>query len=175
MDYVEKELNESYIKEMIILKLKRNYELIERDEFKRELKELVKANGYSDYVELLSFRTINAIINRIEEMKNENVKILFNEEVEILDGDDFIPKTCDVVLIGKDNIEVITIVPLNINVTLSYNSNEVKLLGIGAIDKYLSRMECSKIRLITMQPNLDLYSIYETTVERMLHEYDFNF
>ena len=35
------------------------------------------------------------------------------------------------------------------------------------------RMECSKIRLITIQPNLDLCSIYETTIEKMLHEYDF--
>lgn len=35
------------------------------------------------------------------------------------------------------------------------------------------RMECSKIRLITIQPNLDLCSIYETTIEKMLHDYDF--
>ncbi|MDU2123196.1 MAG: hypothetical protein E7E64_11690 [Clostridium celatum] len=55
----------------------------------------------------------------------------------------------------------------------SYDNEEIKFLGIGAIDKFLSRMECSRIRLITIQPNLDLCSIYETTIERMLHEYDF--
>ena len=49
----------------------------------------------------------------------------------------------------------------------------MQFLGIGVIDKFLSRMECRKIRFITIQPNLDLCSIYETTIEKMLHEYDF--
>ena len=59
------------------------------------------------------------------------------------------------------------------NVINLYENDEIKLLGIGVLDKFLSRMECSKIRLITIQPNLDLCSIYETTIEKMLHEYDF--
>ena len=86
---VAKELNEDFIKEMTILKLKKNYGFIEREEFKEEVIALGIKYGFSDYAE------------------------------------------------------------------------------------FLSRMECSRIRLITIQPNLDLCSIYETTIERMLHEYDF--
>ena len=88
-NYVAKELNEDFIKEMTILKLKKNYGFIEREEFKEEVIALGIKYGFSDYAE------------------------------------------------------------------------------------FLSRMECSRIRLITIQPNLDLCSIYETTIERMLHEYDF--
>jgi len=101
------------------------------------------------------------------------MKKLF-ENAEVLEGDDFISKTCDVILIGKDIIEVINIFSTNVNFISAYDNEEVKLLGIGAIDKFLSRMECSKIRLITIQPHLNLCSIYWTTVEKMLHEYDFD-
>ena len=124
---------------------------------------------------MISFIAFKVILDRIEELESENVRALFNENVEVPDGDDFISKTCDVILIGRDVIEVITLFSANVNVISAYDNEEVKLLGIGAIDKFLSRMECSKIRLITIQPNLDLCSIYETTIEKMLHEYDFGF
>ena len=116
---------------------------------------------------------IQSLVDRIDEMQSENVRILFNETVEVPCGDDFIPKTCDVILISRDVIEVITLISAKVNVISSYDNEEIKPLGIGVIDKFLSRMECSKIRFITIQPNLDLCSIYETTIERMLHEYDF--
>lgn len=173
MGYIQKEVNEKYIKDLTILKLKRNYDFIEREEYKQELKALVESHGFSDYAELLSFTAFNVIFNRIEDMQDENVKVIFNEEVEVPDGEDYIPKTCDVILIGKDEMEVISILPLNDNVIWACNSKEIKLLAIGAIDKYLSRIECSKIKIITIQPNLDLCSIYETSIERILHEYDF--
>ena len=172
-NYIANKLNEELVREMTILKLKKHYEFIEREEFKEAIINLRLKYGFSDYAELLSFTAFKVIVNRIDEMQNENVRILFNETVEVPDGDDFISKTCDVILIGRDVIEVITLFSANVNVISAYDNEEIKLLGIGAIDKFLSRMECSKIRLITIQPNLDLCSIYETTIEKMLHEYDF--
>ena len=71
-------------------------------------------------------------------------------------------------------MEVITIVPNKNNVINLHDNNEIKLLGVGAIDKYLSRIDCKILRLVTIQPNLDIFSIYETTIDRMLHEYDFS-
>ena len=172
-NYIANKLNEELVREMTILKLKKHYEFIEREEFKEAIINLRLKYGFSDYAELLSFTAFKVIVNRIDEMQNENVRILFNETVEVPDGDDFISKTCDVILIGRDVIEVITLFSANVNFISAYDNEEIKLLGIGAIDKFLSRMECSKIRLITIQPNLDLCSIYETTIEKMLHEYDF--
>lgn len=166
-------LNDKYIKELTILKLKRNYGLIERKEFREALINLGINHGFSDYVEMLTFVAFNVIVDRIEDMQDE-VKVLFNEVVEVPYKDDFISKSCDVVLLGKDFIEVITIVPTESNAIRLYGDMKIKLLGIGALDKYLSRMECNKIRLVTIQPNLDLCSIYETSVDRMLHDYDFS-
>ena len=60
------------------------------------------------------------------------------------------------------------------NVINLYENDEIKLLGIGVLDKFLSRMECKLLRLITIQHNLELCSIYEMTVERILHKYDFS-
>lgn len=167
--------NEDFIKEMTILKLKKNYNFIEREKFQEELLSLGLKYGFSDYVELLSFTAFKVIANRIEEMKSENPKILFNEIVEVPDGDEFISKTCDVIIIGKEVMEVINLISTKSNIISSYDNEEIKFLGIGVIDKFLSRMECSKIRLITIQPNLNLCSIYESSVERMLHQYDFGF
>ena len=170
---VAKELSEEFVKEMTILKLEKNYGFIEREEFQEEVIALGLKYGFSDYAELLSFISFKVIVDRIDEMQSENVRILLNETVEVPYGDDFIPKTCDVILIGRDVIEVITLISAKVNVISSYDNEEINPLGIGVIDKFLSRMECSKIRFITIQPNLDLCSIYETTIERMLHEYDF--
>lgn len=169
------ELNEKYIKDLTILKLKRNYGFIERKEFRNELINLGINHGISDYAEMLTFITFNVIVGRIEEIQSDDkAKILFNEIVEIPYEEDFISKYCDVVLLGKDIIEVITIIPSESNAIRLYDNEEIKLLGVGVLDKYLSRIECDKIRLITIQPNLDLCSIYEMTVEKLLHEYDFS-
>ena len=84
MGYIEKEVNEKYIKNLTILKLKRNYDFIEREEYKQELKALVESHEFSDYAELLSFTAFNVIFNRIEDMQDENVKVIFNEEVKAL-------------------------------------------------------------------------------------------
>lgn len=174
-NYIQNEFNQEFIKEMTILKLKKNYGFIEREEFREKIIALGLKYSFSDYVELLSLISFKEIVDRIEQMTSENIRVLFNEVVEIPDEDDFIPRTCDVVLIGKDNIEIIDISTKNLNFISAYDNKEIKLLAIGAIDKFLSRMECSKIKLVSIQPHLDLCSIYETTIERMLHDYDFGF
>lgn len=171
---IEIELNEEYIKKVTILKLKRNYGFIEREEFKNELINL-ELEEVSDYVEMLTFISFRVILERIEEIQSDNkVKILFNEVVEVPYKDDYISKKCDVVLLGKEVMEVITIAPNKNNVINIHDNNEIKLLGVGAIDKYLSRIDCKILRLVTIQPNLEMCSIYETTIDRMLHEYDFS-
>lgn len=171
---IEIGLNEEYIKKLTILKLKRNYGFIEREEFKNELIKL-GLEDISDYVEMLTFISFRVILERIEEIQSDNkVKILFNEVVEVPYKDDYISKNCDVILLGKEVMEVITIAPNKNNVINLHDNNEIKLLGVGAIDKYLSRIDCKILRLVTIQPNLEMCSIYETTIERMLHEYDFS-
>ena len=174
-NYIQTEFNQAFIKEMTILKLKKHYEFIEREEFREKIIALGLKYSFSDYVELLSLISFKLIVDRIEQMTSENVRVLFNEVVEVPDEDDFTPKNCDVILIGKDNIEVIDISTNNFNFISAYDNKEIKLLAIGAIDKFLSRMECSKMKLISIQPHLDLCSTYETTIEKILHDYDFGF
>ena len=129
----------------------------------------------SDYVYMLTFISFRVILERIEEIQSDNkVKILFNEVVEVPYKDDYISKNCDVILLGKEVMEVITIALNKNNVINLHDNNEIKLLGVGAIDKYLSRIDCKILRLVTIQPNLEICSIYETTIDRMLHEYDFS-
>lgn len=169
------ELNDEYIRNVTILKLKRNYGFIEREEFKKELTKLGVEQGISDYEEMLTFVSFKVILERIEKIQSDNnVKILFNEIVEVPYKDDYISKNCDVILLGKDVMEVITIVANKNNVINLHDNNEIKLLGIGAIDKYLSRIDCKILRLVIIQPNLELCSIYETAIDKMLHEYDFS-
>ena len=106
------ELNEKYIKDLTILKLKRNYGFIEREEFRNELINLGINNGISDYAEMLTFIAFNVIVDRIEEMQGDDkVKLLFNEIVEVPYEEDFVSKSCDVVLLGKDVIALGRILP----------------------------------------------------------------
>ena len=62
---IEIGLNEEYIKKLTILKLKRNYGFIEREEFKNELIKL-GLEEISDYVEMLTFISLRVILERIE-------------------------------------------------------------------------------------------------------------
>ena len=72
---IEIGLNEEYIKNLTILKLKRNYGFIEREEFKNELIKL-GLEEISDYVDMLTFISFRVILERIEEIQSDNkVKI----------------------------------------------------------------------------------------------------
>ena len=48
------------------------------------------------------------------------------------------------------------------------------ILGIGVIDKFATQMDCKYINLTVIQPNLITTSIYETSINKFLHEYDFS-
>ena len=45
---------------------------------------------------------------------------------------------------------------------------------IGGIDKFATQMDCKYINLTVIQPNLITTSIYETSINKFLHEYDFS-
>ena len=111
-NFLASKLDSEYIKDLTILKLKKNYKVIGDEEYKNMLLDLTMLNGYSDFTEMLSMTAFEMIIDRIENMEsNEEVKIIFNEKVEVLYKNKFIDKSCDVVLIGKQTIEVISILP----------------------------------------------------------------
>ena len=105
-NFLASKLDSEYIKDLTILKLKKNYKVIGDEEYKNMLLDLTMLNGYSDFTEMLSMTAFEMIIDRIENMEsNEEVKIIFNEKVEVLYKNKFIDKSCDVVLIGKQTIE----------------------------------------------------------------------
>ena len=54
------------------------------------------------------------------------------------------------------------------------NDDESMILGIGVIDKFATQMDCKYINLTVIQPNLITTSIYETSINKFLHEYDFS-
>ena len=122
-NFLASKLDSEYIKDLTILKLKKNYKVIGDEEYKNMLLDLTMLNGYSDFTEMLSMTAFEMIIDRIENMES-------NEESQ--------------------------------------------LLGIGIINKYLSSFECKCLTLTVVQPNLMESSIYGTTVNKFLHQYDFS-
>lgn len=174
-NFLASKLDSEYIKDLTILKLKKNYKVIEDEEYKNMLLDLTMLNGYSDFTEMLSMTAFEMIIDRIENMEsNEEVKIIFNEKVEVLYKNKFIDKSCDVVLIGKQTIEVISILPFEFHHIFAFDHEESQLLGMGIINKYLSSFECKCLTLTVVQPNLMESSVYGTTVNKFLHQYDFS-
>ena len=162
-NFLASKLDSEYIKDLTILKLKKNYKVIGDEEYKNMLLDLTMLNGYSDFTEMLSMTAFEMIIDRI-----------FNEKVEVLYKNKFIDKNCDVVLIGKQTIEVISILPFEFHHIFAFDHEESQLLGIGIINKYLSSFECKCLTLTVVQPNLMESSIYGTTVNKFLHQYDFS-
>ena len=148
-NFLASKLDSEYIKDLTILKLKKNYKVIGDEEYKNMLLDLTMLNGYSDFTEMLSMTAFEMIIDRIE-------------------------NSCDVVLIGKQTIEVISILPFEFHHIFAFDHEESQLLGIGIINKYLSSFECKCLTLTVVQPNLMESSIYGTTVNKFLHQYDFS-
>lgn len=174
-NFLVSKLDSDYIKDLTILKLKKNYKLIKDEEYRNMLLDLTMLNGYSDFSEILSRTAFEIIIDRIENMEsNEEVKILFNEKVEVLYKNKFIDKSCDVVLIGKETIEVISIIPFEFHHIFAFDDEESQLLGMGILNKYLSSINCEYLTLTVVQPNLMENSIYGASVNKFLHEYDFS-
>ncbi|WP_343009583.1 DUF2800 domain-containing protein [Clostridium celatum] len=166
-------VNEEHIKELTILKLKRHLDIISKYEFNNKIKEFNVVYGSSDFVEDISIIAFRMILSKIEKMKKEdNIEIIFNELVNIRHDDFYIKRMCDVVLVGKNTIEVIKIIPLEINFIYAFEDLEIKLLGLGIIDKYLGKIDINNIRLTIVQPNLMMSSIYEIEIISFLHDLD---
>ena len=170
-----KKLNDEYIKGLTLLKLKKNHDYIKNEDYRDLLIDLTITYGFSDFSEMLSRIALNSINERIENMQNSNgVSILFNEKVEVLNKNNLCTKNCDLVLLGNDTIEVITIAPLEVDFRHSFDDEESMLLGIGIIDKFAAKFDCNNINLTVIQPNLMSVSVYGTSVNKFLHEYDYS-
>lgn len=166
-------VNEEHIKELTILKLKRHLDIISKYEFNNKIKEFNVVYGSSDFVEDIAIIAFRMILSKIEKMKKEdNIEIIFNELVNIRHDDFYIKRMCDVVLVSKNTIEVIKIIPLEINFIYAFEDLEIKLLGLGIIDKYLGKIDINNIRLTIVQPNLMMGSIYEIEIISFLHDLD---
>ena len=142
-NFLASKLDSEYIKDLTILKLKKNYKVIGDEEYKNMLLDLTMLNGYSDFTEMLSMTAFEMIIDRIENMEsNEEVKIIFNEKVEVLYKNKFIDKNCDVVLIGKQTIEVISILPFEFHHIFAFDQDR-KSTRLNSSHLKLSRMPSS--------------------------------
>ena len=120
-------------------------------------------------------RVEDAKVERIREISEQGkVRILFNEEVKINNKKGDLLKTCDVILFTNETVEVIRIVPMELDIINVNNDDESMILGIGVIDKFPTQMDCKYINLTVIQPNLITTSIYETSINKFLHEYDFS-
>ena len=155
------QLDDKYIKELIILKLKKYYEFVKGEEYKNSFINLTIA--------------LEKVVERIREISEQGkVRILFNEEVKINNKKGDLLKTCDVILFTNETVEVIRIVPMELDIINVNNDDESMILGIGVIDKFATQMDCKYINLTVIQPNLITTSIYETSINKFLHEYDFS-
>ena len=169
------QLDDKYIKELIILKLKRYYEFVKGEEYKNSFINLTITYGYSDFIEMLSRIALEKVVERISEISEQGkVRILFNEEVKINNKKGDLLKICDVILFTNETVEVIRIVPMELDIINVNNDDESMILGIGVIDKFATQMDCKYINLTVIQPNLITTSIYETSINKFLHEYDFS-
>ena len=85
----------------------------------------------------------------------------------------FTTKVCDVILLTKTNIEVIKIISREEDVINIYESPEMKIIGLGVIDKFLCQTSSEVINLTVIQPNILLVSIFQVGVEALLHQCEY--
>ena len=100
-------LDDKYIKELIILKLKRYYEFVKGEEYKNSFINLTITYGYSDFIEMLSRIALEKVVEGISEISEQGkVRVLFNEEVKINNKKGDLLKTCDAILFTNETVEV---------------------------------------------------------------------
>lgn len=170
------EENEKLIKALTILKLKKNFEVITSDEYEEEMIDLATDYNLNDFSETLSKIAFEEVLKQVEEMesKNEAVKVLFNEKLKLYCDEDVTLVTADVILISKESIEVIDIKSFDYDFIYASEDVEIKLLGLSAIDKFLTIITNDNIRLTIIQPNLMAASIYETDIIGLLHQCEYS-
>lgn len=168
--------NEKFIKDLTILKLKKNFGLIKSDEYEEELIDLTTDYKLTDFLEVLSKIAFEEVIKQVEEMEMEGdaVKVLLNEKLKLHCDGDVTEVNADVILMSKENIEVIDIKSFDYDFINSSQNIDIKLLGLAAIDKFLSSIANDNIRLTIIQPNLMTTSIYETDIMSLMHQCEYS-
>lgn len=166
---------EELIKDLAIIKIKKYLSLIEEDEFTREVVDIYSNSCYCEIVEVLSHLAFDEIVERIEDLKEGNcdIKVLFKEKVDVNIRDYFTSKICDIVILSKTNMEVIKIISRESDIINSYEVPEMKLLGLGIVNKYLSSTNSEYINLTIIQPNILVTSIFHLSIEDLLHESEY--
>lgn len=170
------EENEKCIKALTILKLKKNFEFITSDEYEEELIDLATDYTLTDFTETLSKIAFEEVLKQVKEMemKEEVVKVLLNEKLELHCDGEITSVNADVILMSKESIEIIDIKSFDYDFIYATKSLDIKLLGLAAIDKFLSSITNDSIRLTIIQPNLMTTSIYETDIISLLHECEYS-
>lgn len=164
------------IKTLAFLKVKKYLGVLNDGEFVEQVIDIYRDEHYCEVVEKLSHIVFDEIVRRIEDMRENywGFKILFNEGVSISLNDKLSEKVCDVILLSKGRAEVIRVVTRENDIINSYESPEMKLLGAGVIDKFLTQTECEDINLTIIQPNLLITTIFQMGVEDLLHECEYS-
>lgn len=161
---------EKLITDLAILKTKKAIFQLSEDEYSHHSVDLYADEYYSDLIETLSKITSKALIKRIKDLEDKEVKTMFKEEIKVYYDGYSIPMTTDVVLLGKEILEVIRVVAFEYDFVHASEDLTIKLLALGVIDKYLCSFSCNRIRLTIIQPNLMSVSILETDLEDLLHD-----
>ena len=157
------------------LKVKKYLSIIDEKEFTEEVVDIYSNEYYCGVIENLSHISFNEVVRRIEEIKESDMelKVLFNEKVMIQIKGYFTTKVCDVILLTKTNIEVIKIISREEDVINIYESPEMKIIGLGVIDKFLTQTSSEVINLTVIQPNILIVSIFQVGVESLLHQCEY--
>lgn len=163
------------VKELAFLKVKKYLSAINDGEFVESLLDLYNDEYYCGVVEKLSQVTFGQIIKRIEYMKENysGFKILFNESVPIVVNDYCDERLCDLILLSKEGVEVIKVFTRETDIINSYEASEMRILGVGVINKFLTQSECEEINLTIIQPNLLITTICKMEVEDLLHQWEY--
>ena len=166
---------EELIKSLAILKVKKYLSIIDEKEFTEEIVDIYSNEYYCGAIENLSHISFNEVVKRIEEIKESNMelKVLFNEKVMIKLRGYFTTKVCDVILLTKNSIEVIKIISREEDIINIYESSEMKIIGLGVIDKFLSQTSSELINLTIIQPNILVLSIFQVGIEDLLHQCEY--
>lgn len=169
-------INEELIKDLTILKLKKNFGLISIEQYDEEVIDIASSYDCTDFTYTLSKIAFDEVLKQVEDMedKDEVVKVLIKEKLTIYCDGAAIPVTADVILLSKESIEIIDIRSFDYDFIYPSQEIEIKLLGLAAIDKFLTRITSDKIRLTIVQPNLMATSVYETDIMSLLHECEYN-
>lgn len=170
------EENEKCIKDLTILKLKKNFGRMTSDEYEEELIDLTTDYELTHFAETLSKIAFEEVLKQVDVMERESevVQVLLNEKLELHCDGSVTVVNADVILMSKESIEIIDIKSFDYDFIYSTQDIEIKLLGLATIDKFLTSITNDKIRLTIIQPNLMATSIYETDIMSLLHQCEYN-